>query len=48
MIPSNHPSISAVDSHALLDDTPHGTAAGIALPDHLERLTAMGMRVVAA
>lgn len=34
--------------HALLGDTRHGTAAGITLPDRLERITAMGMRVVGA
>ncbi|HEX6776231.1 MAG TPA: hypothetical protein VF238_10305 [Methylomirabilota bacterium] len=48
MIPPDHPSVSTVDSHALLGDTPRGTAAGITLPDRLERITAMGMRVVAA
>ena len=34
--------------HALLGDTRHGTAADITLTDRLERITAMGMRVVAA
>ena len=34
--------------HTLLGDTRHGTAAGITLPDRLERITALGMRVVAA
>jgi hypothetical protein len=46
MILPDHPSVSAVDSHALLGD---GTAAGITLPDRLERITAirMGTRAVA-
>ena len=48
MILPDHPAVSAVDSHALLGNTRHRTAAGITLSDRLERITAMGMRVVAA
>ena len=38
---SDHTPVSAVDSHVLLGDARHGTAAGITLPDRLERITAM-------
>jgi hypothetical protein len=38
---SDHTRVSAADSQAQLGDARHGTAAGITLPDRLERITAM-------